>query len=189
MSFESKMRKHIQKVFERLYCEQMVDWMGDLALPRYGLQKYIDPDAAKSATAKEKQILDNLSRAGKRMMGFCRSGFYKRMDSSGVAFLMSLYRHAVRNAMYLHAIKEGLDLPVRASDTDVGNGIDEANKEFILPDFVEDPNTKNEGMEYEEIAFDPYDSANGELVDQKEVSTVDAKAIHKLLAKVGDGIL
>ncbi len=112
-------------MFERLYCEQMVDWMGELALPRYGLQKYIDPEAAKSATAKEKQILDNLSRAGKRMMGFCRSGFYKRMDSSGVAFLMSLYRHAVRNAMYLHAIKEGLDLPVRASDTDVGNGIDE----------------------------------------------------------------
>ena len=64
-----------------------------------------------------------------------------------------------------------------------------ANKEFVLPDFVEDPNTKNEGMEYEEIAFDPYDSANGELVDQEEVSRVDAKAIHKLLAKVGDGIL
>ncbi|MBQ3290193.1 MAG: helicase [Kiritimatiellae bacterium] len=101
-------------MFERLYCERMVDWMGSLSLPRYGLQKYINDEVAKEAEPKEKQVLENLSRAGKRMMGFCRSGFYKRMDSSGVAFLMSLYRHAVRNAMYLHAIRKGLDLPLRA---------------------------------------------------------------------------
>ena len=111
-------------MFERLYSEKVVDWMADLSLPRYGLQKYINPDAASGASPKEKQILDNLSRAGKRMMGFCRSGFYKRMDSSGVAFLMSLYRHAVRNAMYLHAIKNGLDLPLRVG-AEIGDGIDE----------------------------------------------------------------
>ena len=111
-------------MFERLYSERMVDWMADLSLPRYGLQKYINPDAARGASPKEKQILDNLSRAGKRMMGFCRSGFYKRMDSSGVAFLMSLYRHAVRNAMYIHAIKNGLDLPLRVG-AEIGDGIDE----------------------------------------------------------------
>lgn len=111
-------------MFERLYCDQMVDWMGDLSLPRYGLQKYISPEAAGGANAKEKQILDNLSRAGKRMMGFCRSSFYKRMDSSGVAFLMSLYRHAVRNAMYLYAIKNGLDLPLRVG-SEVGDGVEE----------------------------------------------------------------
>ena len=113
-------------MFERLYCDQMVDWMGDLALPRYGLQKYIDPEAAKEAGASEKQILDNLSRAGKRMMGFCRSSFYKRMDSSGVAFLMSLYRHAVRNAMYLYAIKNGLELPLRAG-SEIGDGVEEGD--------------------------------------------------------------
>jgi len=118
-----KFRTSPGDMFERLYCEQMVDWMGDLALPRYGLQKYIDPEKAKDATAREKQLLDNLSRAGKRMMGFCRSGFYKRMDSSGVAFIMSLYRHAVRNAMYLYAVKNDLDLPMRASDTDIGTGL------------------------------------------------------------------
>lgn len=111
-------------MFERLYCARMVDWMGELALPRYGLKKYIDPEAAKSANAKEKQILENLSRAGKRMMGFCRSNFYKRMDSSGVAFLMSLYRHAVRNAMYLYAIKQNLPLPLRFG-AEIGDGITE----------------------------------------------------------------
>lgn len=111
-------------MFERLYCEQMVDWMGELALPRYGLQKYIDAEKSKDANSAEKQILENLSRAGKRMMGFCRSNFYKRMDSSGVAFLMSLYRHAVRNAMYLYAIKNGLDLPLRFG-AEIGDGVAE----------------------------------------------------------------
>ena len=116
-------------MFERLYCEQMVDWMGDLALPRYGLQKYIDETARRTANIEAKKTLDNLSRAGKRLMGFCRSGFFKRMDSSGVSFLMSLYRHAVRNAMYLHAIKKGLDLPVHVMADDIGNGLFEDDDE------------------------------------------------------------
>ena len=140
-------------MFERLYCERMVDWMGDLALPRYGLQKYIDEAAANTATSAEKQMLSNLSRAGKRMMGFCRSGFYKRMDSSGVAFLMSLYRHAVRNAMYLYAIKNGLDLPMRASDIDVGDGVfeDDDGKGETLFKFTTEPS------EYAQAGKEAYD--------------------------------
>ena len=136
-------------MFERLYCDQMVDWMGDLSLPRYGLQKYISPEAAEKANAKEKQILDNLSRAGKRMMGFCRSSFYKRMDSSGVAFLMSLYRHAVRNAMYLYAIKNGLDLPLRVG-SEVGDGVEEmedSNGEMLLKITVEPDDYAKAGKE------------------------------------------
>lgn len=112
-------------MFERLYCEQMVEWMGDLALPRYGLKKYIDKDAAETANAKDKQLLDNLSRAGKRLTGFCRSGLYKRMESSGIAFLQSLYRHAARNAMYLYALENGLELPINTSATDLDGGIEE----------------------------------------------------------------
>lgn len=110
--------------FERLYSDQMVDLLGDLKLPRYGLQKYIDENSAADANKAEKAILDNLSRAGRRLMGFCRSNFYKRMDSSGIAFLVSLYRYAVRNAMYLYAIKNGKDLPLR-----VGAEIDEGFEE------------------------------------------------------------
>ena len=66
-------------------------------------------------------------------MGFCRSNFCKRMDSSGVVFLMSLYRHAVRNAMYLYAIKNGLDLPLRVgTELDEGWMEDEVDGESIL---------------------------------------------------------
>ena len=110
--------------FERMYSKEMVDMMDKLKLPRYGLQKYIDAVAAAGADAAEGQILDNLSRAGRRLMGFRRSNFYKRMDSSGVVFLMSLYRHAVRNAMFLYAIAKGKNLPIRATE-DLEDGYEE----------------------------------------------------------------
>ena len=162
-------------MFERLYCDQMVDWMGDLALPRCGLQKYIDPEAAKEAGASEKQILDNLSRAGKRMMGFCRSSFYKRMDSSGVAFLMSLYRHAVRNAMYLYAIKNGLELPLRAG-SEIGDGVEEGDdgNGAMLLKITTDP------AEYEKAGKEAYDILVAEA--SKSVKWISPAYFKKSLA-------
>lgn len=119
--------------FESLYCEAMMDLMGSLKLPRYGLVNYLDPAKQASATAADKQIFESLSSAGKRLMGFCRSNFCKRMDSSGVVFLMSLYRHAVRNSMYLYAIKNGFDLPLRVgTELDEGWMEDEVDGESIL---------------------------------------------------------
>lgn len=101
-------------MFERLYNEESIEAMESLALPRYGLQNYIDETKIADASAAEKEVLKNLSRAGKRMTGFCMSGFYKRMDSSGIAFLLTLYRHIVRNAAYLYAVKNDLALPLNA---------------------------------------------------------------------------
>ena len=119
--------------FERLYCEEMMDWMGSLKLPRYGLVKYLDPAKRADASPADLRVFEGLSSAGKRLMGFCRSSFMKRMDSSGVVFLMSLYRHAVRNAMYLHAIKNGLDLPLRVgTELDEGWMEDEEDGEIAL---------------------------------------------------------
>ena len=62
----------------------MMDWMGSLKLPRYGLVNYLDPAKQSGATSTDKRIFESLSSAGKRLMGFCRSNFMKRMDSSGV---------------------------------------------------------------------------------------------------------
>ena len=119
-------------MFERLYGDEVVEAMGGLALPRYGLQKYIDECACADATGAEKDVLKNLSRAGRRMMGFCRSGFYKRMDSSGLAFLMTLHRHAVRNAVYLYALKNGLALPLGAG-TEIGDCYEEEESSEPTP--------------------------------------------------------
>jgi len=99
-------------MFERMYSEKMVDWLKSLRLPRYGLKNHIDATVRQSASNHETQILDNLSRAGTRMIGFCRCNFYKRMDSSGFAFLLSLYRHVLRNVIFLYALDHHLPLPI-----------------------------------------------------------------------------
>lgn len=46
------------------------------------------------------------------MMGFCRSTFFKRIDSSGFAFLLTIYRHILRNAIFIYAIDNKLPLPI-----------------------------------------------------------------------------
>ena len=39
-------------------------------MSRYGLGNYVDPVAEKSASATERKFIENLGRAGKRLMGF-----------------------------------------------------------------------------------------------------------------------
>jgi hypothetical protein len=45
-------------------------------------------------------------------MGFCRTNLFKRLESSGEAFLQSLERHILRNYIFLHALRNNLSLPV-----------------------------------------------------------------------------
>lgn len=98
--------------FSRLYSSEMIDLMGILHLPRYGLNNYISDTKVAVATRYEKHLIENLSRAGLRMMGFCRSTFFKRIDSSGFSFLLTVYRHILRNCVYLYAIENKLPLPI-----------------------------------------------------------------------------
>ena len=119
--------------FSRLYSDRMIELMEELQLPRYGLNLYISPQKAAEAQPHEKQIIDNLSRAGARMMGFCKSTFFKRMDSSGFSFLMTLYRHIVRNAVFIYAIENKLPLPIGDENTMPGDSpedMDRANDLF-----------------------------------------------------------
>ena len=134
-------------MYERLYSDESVTTMGDLCLPRYGLQKYLTPDASSLANAKEKDLLDNLSRAGKRMMGFCLSSFFKRMDSSGLAFLMSIYRHIVRNCVYFYAIKNNLPLPIggEIEQTD-GYDADDESGEIIYSFPIDEKHYQQKGQ-------------------------------------------
>ena len=61
-------------------------------------------------------MLQDLSRAGKRLMGFCRTNLFKRLESSGQVFLQSLERHILRNYVFLHAMENGLPLPIGTQD-------------------------------------------------------------------------
>jgi len=98
--------------YGRLYSDRVVDIVNKLSLPRYGLGNYIQKDAEQEATAEEKRQLDNLSRAGKRLMGFCRTNLFKRLESSGQSFLLSVDRHILRNYVYIHAIDNELPIPI-----------------------------------------------------------------------------
>lgn len=102
--------------YARLYSPAVVDDINALHVPRYGLGLYVDPQAEKTATAAERKQIENLGRAGKRLMGFCRTNLFKRLESSGFSFLQSIDRHILRNQIYLYAIENGLDLPVGVLD-------------------------------------------------------------------------
>ena len=98
--------------YSRLYSKQMLDLMDGLVLPRYGLDNYVSDKKRDEAPNRDRLLLDHLSRAGKRMMGFCRSTFFKRIDSSGFSFLLTLYRHILRNCVFIYAIENKLPLPI-----------------------------------------------------------------------------
>ena len=98
--------------YSRLYSDAMTGLMEELKLPRYGLINFYDETKAADIQPHERQIIENLSRAGHRMMGFCKSTFFKRIDSSGFAFLLTVYRHILRNAIFIYAINNKLPLPI-----------------------------------------------------------------------------
>jgi hypothetical protein len=98
--------------YSRLYASAIVEAINGLALPRYGLANYLRSHADAVATNEEKPLLGNLSRAGKRLMGFSRTNLFKRLESSGAVFLQSLHRHILRNHVFLYAIANDLPLPL-----------------------------------------------------------------------------
>jgi superfamily II DNA or RNA helicase len=83
-----------------------------LSLARYGLGEYKTDTPAVRPTAAEEKVLAGLGRAGKRLVGFCRTNLYKRLESGGPAFIQSVERHVLRNFVVLYALKNGLDIPI-----------------------------------------------------------------------------
>jgi len=90
--------------YAKLYAPDVVAAINALNLPRYGLANYVAATPHQPPTPGEAKQLQDLSRAGKRLMGFCRTNLFKRLESSGEAFQQSLQRHILRNYIYLHAV-------------------------------------------------------------------------------------
>jgi superfamily II DNA or RNA helicase len=102
--------------YARLFSDDVVNRVDSLRLPRYGLGNHVREKHDNKPSADEQRLLDNLARAGRRLMGFCRTNLFKRLESSGWSFLASVERHILRNFVYLHAIENGLDLPIGPQD-------------------------------------------------------------------------
>jgi hypothetical protein len=105
--------------YARLYADEVVDAINHLNLPRYGLWHYLTPSPKEPPTPAENRVTQDLSRAGKRLMGFCRTNLFKRLESSGQAFVRSVERHILRNCVFLHALANDLPLPIGTQDAEL----------------------------------------------------------------------
>lgn len=131
--------------YAKLYADNVVKIINTLELPRYGLGIYIDPNPKNQPTETEKKQLENLSKAQKRLIGFCRTNLFKRLESSGYSFLLSLKRHILRDYVHLYAVENGLDIPIGTQDVELLDSgfTDEDFDSFKgTPDFLDDE--KNE---------------------------------------------
>ncbi|MDQ3547242.1 MAG: SWF/SNF helicase family protein, partial [Chloroflexota bacterium] len=150
--------------YARLYSPEVVQVIERLRLPRYGLGNYSAPATRTKPTKAEQERLDNLSRAGQRLMGFSRTNLFKRLESGGPAFIQSVDRHILRNHVYLHAIDNGLDLPIGTqdfnqldpgqSDIDTATGNDDA---AISPEAVASLSAVDSAASYRQRAAVVYE--------------------------------
>jgi len=162
---------HKEDQFGRLYSENVMDNMALLKFPRYGLTKYINDSLPEDLPNVDKEIINNLSRAGQRMMGFCRTNFFKRLDSSGISYLISLHRHVLRNAIYIYAIENKLPLPIGdessftdnlLEDEDIENEIFEDNNVSLIKKMDETNFSFSSSLEdYLSVARQYYNSISG----------------------------
>ena len=110
------LRFTIHSQYAQMFSESVVDTINDLNLARYGLGDYVREQLGSEVTSDEKKTLANLSRAGRRLMGFCRTNLFKRLESSGHSFFLSVERHLFRNFIFLHAIHGEDQLPIGSPD-------------------------------------------------------------------------
>ncbi|MDR1009850.1 MAG: phospholipase D-like domain-containing protein [Opitutaceae bacterium] len=114
--------------YARLYSPAVVTAVGDLRLPRYGLQQYLAENPNPPLSPDEQTLAGKLNRAGRRLMGFCRTNLFKRLESGGYAFLLSLQRHIVRNLVFVHALENKLPLPIaKNAPQDLNDILDDAD--------------------------------------------------------------
>ena len=145
--------------YSLMFANDVLDVINELKLPRYGLGNYVISDSQEQAKAMDRKVLDDLSRAGRRLMGFCRTNLFKRLESSGYAFLLSLRRHVLRNCVYLHALEKNKKLPIGTSDLGIfdPSSTDE-DAEILFGDLFDEFNDENEG-ESETPELDSYADA------------------------------
>jgi len=199
--------------YVKLYSDFVVDSINGLHLARYGLGNYIDPTKADQADKEDEIILENLSRAGKRLMGFCRTNLFKRLESSGFSFLISLARHVQRNYLFIHAIENDLPLPIGRQETaNLEDFIDEKlpEEDDLTINITTDKNvykeygereykqSEKDAHKYKWISAEYFDeSLKGELIEDSEAileiiklaknwnpeTDKQLNALHKLIEK------
>ena len=119
--------------YAKLYADDVVQTINQLNLPRYGLgqDQYIHTAPLVKPTKEEWVIIGNLGRAGARLKGFARTNLFKRLESSGYSFLLSISRHILRNYIFIYAIENNLPFPIGKQDA------------TMLDEYLEDEDIEN----------------------------------------------
>ena len=172
--------------YSRLYSEEMIGLMESLKLPRYGLIHYLDEKKAAEASKYESDLIANLSRAGERMMGFCKSTFFKRIDSSGFSFLLTLFRHILRNAVFIYAIDNKLKLPISDENTFPEDFIDDADiNDIFTNDDEEEERSSGDNMVQipndMEVYMQKAEEYYNGLIGKNNVQWIDSKYFKRTL--------
>jgi superfamily II DNA or RNA helicase len=105
--------------YARLYAPFVVNKVASLELARYGLGNYLMSNPIPPPNQREEKILKDIGRSGKRLMGFCRTNLFKRLESGGLTFLQSVSRHILRNYVFIHALENGLPIPFGTQDVEL----------------------------------------------------------------------
>ena len=147
--------------YAKAYSDTVVSAIDGLKLPRYGLANYLAADPAHPPTTDEGRIMDGLGRAGVRLMGFCRTNLFKRLESGGPAFIQSIERHVMRNLVYLHALENDLPVPIGTQDAELLDLTDE------------DADSEAAGTLFE----------NGEFIAGEEEASIASTEIDRLKAQ------
>ena len=163
LMYEVNKRKEDDQ-YARLYSPQVVDTINELCLPRYGLGNYLKTKAEEMANPDEKEIMEDLSRAGKRLLGYCRTNLFKRLESSGQAFIESLDRHVLRNCVFQYALENNLPLPIGTQDAatldpaiqDVDKDSVQDEMELDEPNEIADATSEFSAAQYRKRARDIY---------------------------------
>ena len=132
--------------YAQLYSRSIVNIISTLKLARYGLANYIVDTPLEPPTKAEQRQLQDLSRGGQRLMGFCRTNLFKRLESSGQAFIQSVDRHILRNYIFLHAIENDAPLPIGSQNAEMLDSRfedrDTEDTTLILDAFGDDDDTQ-----------------------------------------------
>jgi len=131
--------------YAKLYADEVVQIINHLNLPRYGLgqDQYINQKPLIKPTPEESAIMNNLGRAGAGLKGFARTNLFKRLESSGYSFLLSISRHILRNYIFVYAIENKLPFPIGKQDA------------RMLDGYLEDEDIENTSGEAEKISLTP----------------------------------
>ena len=179
----------------QLYSATIVEIIDQLNLPRYGLLDDLNANLKTPATVAEQCVIENLTRAGKRLKGFARTNLFKRLESGGEAFLLSIYRHIMRNALFSYALKNEFEIPIGqqesalldsfiTDETDLESGDFEITFHSDLEKYETDA-----ALIYEQIKttqFKKFDWLRSDLFNENLALklTADSEALNYILQKV-----